>query len=157
MSNILASPATFLATALLLSCALPADAAQNAPDQRALRPLQGRWYSRSTESDGKQQTGEETANLHVITGDEVGATANGTVVSKAKIKKVEPGKEFGRITLRMTEGADRGKTWVAIYQVTENSLRWCGSWLGENDTLPSGFVTTAGDHYFVRTMQREKR
>ena len=157
MSNVLASPATFLATVLLLSYALPADAAQNAPHHRALGPLQGRWYSRSTESDGTQQTGEEKANLHVIKGDEVVATVNGTVISKAKIKKLEPGKEFGRITLRMTEGNDRGKTWVAIYQVTENSLRWCGSWSGENDKLPSGFVTTAGDHYFVRTMQREKR
>ena len=157
MASVRELRAALLGTALLLSCALPV-AGQNPSDPNAFGPLQGRWYSRSTESDGKQQSGVNKADLHVINGREVVGMVDGSIVSKATIKTLhlEPGRHTGTITLEMTAGSDRGKTWVAIYQVTRNTLRWCGNYVGENDTLPSAFATKAGDHYFLRTMEREK-
>ena len=157
MTTVRGLRAALLGMALLLSCALPV-AGQKPSDPNALGPLQGRWYSRSTESDGKQQSGVNKADLHVINGREVVGMVDRSIVSKATIKTVHrgPGRDVGTITLAMTAGSDRGKTWIALYQVTGDTLRWCGSYVGENDTLPSAFVTKAGDHYFLRTMAREK-
>ncbi len=144
---------------VLLSCALPVAAAQSSPDRDALAPLQGRWYSVSTESGGKQASGLNRADVHIITADEVVAVLDGTIVSKASITRLERdlGNAFGRITLEMNTGSNRGKTWVAIYQVSGTTLRWCGHWAGESDTLPTRFATTAGGPDFLRTMARETR
>ncbi|MBA2306285.1 MAG: hypothetical protein H0W08_27155 [Acidobacteria bacterium] len=116
----------------------------------------GRWYSVSTESDGKQQSGANKADVHIITADEVVALLDGTIVSKATITRLERdlGNVFGRITLEMNTGSNRGKTWVAIYHVSGTTLRWCGHWLGESNTLPTRFATTAGGPDFLRTMER---
>lgn len=143
-------------TIVLLTCALPAGASQTLPGKAALAPLQGRWYSVSTESDGKEQSGANRADVHIITADEVVALLDGTIVSKATIKRLEPDPEngVGRITLEMNTGSNRGKTWVAIYQVSGTTLRWCGHWLGEGNALPTRFATTAGGPDFVRTMAR---
>ena len=101
-------------TIVLLTCALPAGASQTLPGKAALAPLQGRWYSVSTESDGKEQSGANRADVHIITADEVVALLDGTIVSKATIKRLEPDPEngVGRITLEMNTGSNRGKTWV---------------------------------------------
>jgi len=148
---------SLLRMVVLLSCALPVAAAQSSPDRDALAPLQGRWYSVSTESGGKQASGLNRADVHIITADEVVAVLDGTIVSKATIKRLErdPGNAFGRITLEMNSGSNRGKTWVAIYQVSETTLRWCGHWLGEGNVLPTRFATTAGGPDFLRTMARQ--
>ena len=148
---------SLLRMVVLLSCALPVAAAQRPPDQDALAPLQGRWYSVSTESGGKQASGLNRADVHIITADEVVAVLDGTIVSKATIKRLErdAGKAFGRITLEMNSGSNRGKTWVAIYQVSGTTLRWCGHWLGEGNVLPTRFATTAGGPDFLRTMARQ--
>ena len=88
--------------ALLLSCALPV-AAQKPPDATALGPLQGRWYSRSTESDGKQQSGVNKADLHVITGREVVGLVEGSIVSQATSWRTS---ELARVIFCMARASD---------------------------------------------------
>jgi len=121
-----------------------------------LARLQGRWVSMSTESDGTRQTGEEPGNLHIISGTEVVAEADGRQVSTATIRSLAPGTPFGTLTLEMTSGPDRGKIWLAIYEAGSTSLRWCGAWTTDTASRPTSFSTQAGDHYFVRTMARAR-
>jgi hypothetical protein len=68
---------------------------------------------------------------------------------------IKPGTKFGRITVQMKTGDNKGKTWIGIYKVDGDSLEWCGCWKGEND-LPTAFGTKKGDKYFLRAMKRQK-
>lgn len=129
--------------------------AQEPVVQKELEKLQGTWYSLSTESDGKQQTGEDKTDLHIITGNTCVIKLNRRIVGGSTIT-VEPGERNGRITFHMTAGQYKGKTWVGIYQADGDTLRWCGGWKGEIETLPSAFATKQGDHLFLRTLGRAK-
>jgi uncharacterized protein (TIGR03067 family) len=119
----------------------------------ALDQFQGTWYSVSTESDGKQQTGEDTADLHVIAGNHCIVRFGGQTVGESLIT-LEPGGKFGRITFHMTAGQFKNMTWVGIYRADGDTLAWNGGWNTEVATVPSTFATSQGDHYFRRTVRR---
>jgi uncharacterized protein (TIGR03067 family) len=145
--------AVLLGTALLL--AMPAGSrADDALAKKELDQLQGTWYSLSTEEDGKASSGEDKADLHFIKGNQVIAQKGGKEISTAEIH-VEPRKPFGKVTIQMKTGDNKGKTWVGIYQVGGDSLKWCGCWKGENDP-PTVLGTRKGDKYFLRAMKRQK-
>ena len=139
----------------LLWLPVGADAQESAATE-AQEKLQGAWYNVSAESDGKQQTGEDKSNLHIITGNRVITEIDGSIYQES-IFTLEPGEKFGEITFHMKSGPDKGKTWVGIYELDGDVLKWCGSWEGENDKLPSDFPTNEGDHYFLRVMKPLKR
>jgi uncharacterized protein (TIGR03067 family) len=147
------SLAVLLGAALLL--AMPAgSSADDAAAKKELDKLQGKWYSLSTVEGGKETSGEDKADLHLIKDNLVIAKKDGKEISQAEIT-VKPGKPFGKVTIKMTKGDNKGKTWVGIYQVDGDSLKWCGCWEGEND-LPTSFETKKGDKYFLREMKRLK-
>ncbi len=142
--------------AVILTLCSPVVNAQEKSATRDLEKFQGSWYNLSAESDGEQETGEDKSNLHIIIGNRCVTEVKGRVVQES-ILTLEPGEKFGRITFQMKTGPDQGKTWVGIYQVDENTLKWCGTWKGQSDNLPSGFTTEKGDHYFLRVMKLLKR
>ena len=99
-------------------------------------------------------SGEDKADLHLIKDNQVTARKGDKEISTAEIS-VEPGKPFGKVTIQMKSGDNKGKTWVGVYEVDGDSLKWCGCWNGEND-LPAAFGTKKGDKYFLREMKRQK-
>jgi uncharacterized protein (TIGR03067 family) len=141
-----------LGAALLL--AMPVGgSADDAAAKKEMDKLQGTWYSLSTQEDGNVTSGEDKADLHLIKGNRVTARKGYKEISTAEIS-VEPGKP-GKVTIQMTSGANKDKTWVGIYEVDGDSLKWCGCWKGEN-ALPAAFGTKKGDNYFLREMKRQK-
>jgi uncharacterized protein (TIGR03067 family) len=124
--------------------------------ESAQEKLQGTWYNVSAESDGEQQTGEDKSNLHIITGNRVVTEIDGSYYQES-VFTLGPGEKFGEITFDMKSGPDKGKTWVGIYQLDGDILKWCGSWKGDNKKLPSEFITREGDGYFLRVMKLLKR
>jgi len=152
MRSAVTSLTVLLGAALLL--AMPAgSSADDDAAKKELDKLQGKWYSLSTQEDGVT-SGEDKEDLHLIEGKKVTATKNGKEISQAEIK-IEPGKPFGKVTIRMTGGGNKGKTWVGIYKVDGDILTWCGCWEGENDQ-PTEFKTKKGDKYFLRKMKKLK-
>lgn len=129
--------------------------AQEDPSQKSLAAFQGTWYSVSTESDGKRQTEEDRTDLHIITGNTCVIKLHDRIVGGSTIV-LQPGEGFGRITFHMTAGEYKGMTWVGIYQVEGDTLRWCGGWKGEIQAPPSAFSTAPGDHLFLRTVRRAR-
>jgi uncharacterized protein (TIGR03067 family) len=130
--------------------------AQESASTKEQDKLQGVWYNVSAELDGKQQTGEDKSNLHIIKGDRVITEIGGEYVQES-IFTLEPGEKFDKITFQMMSGPDKGKTWVGIYQLDGEILKWCGSWKGDTGKLPSNFTTKEGDLYFLRVMKLSKR
>lgn len=146
-----------LALLVTTLCAMSTIAgAQEPASSKEQEKLQGTWYNLSAELDGKQQTGEDKSNLHIIKGNRVITEVNGEYVQES-IFTLEPGEKFGKITFQMMSGPDKGKTWVGIYQLDGEILEWCGSWKGDTDKLPSDFTTKEGDLTFLRVMKLLKR
>lgn len=137
----------FLPFLLLVACA------PRATSPTELQKFQGTWYSVSTESDGKRQTGENATDLHVIAGNHCFVRFGGQTVGESLIT-LEPGETFGRITFHMTAGQFKNMTWVGIYRAEGDTLAWNGGWNTEVVTVPSTFATAPGDHYFRRTVRR---
>jgi uncharacterized protein (TIGR03067 family) len=153
MRSVVTRLAVLLGVALLL--AMPAgSSADDAAAKKELDKLQGTWYSVSTQEGGKETSGENKADLHIIKGNEVTARKGDEEISTAEISVV-PGEKFGKVTIKMTSGANKGKTWVGIYKVDGDILTWCGCWKGENDVLPASFKTKEGDKYFLRKMKKQ--
>jgi uncharacterized protein (TIGR03067 family) len=145
--------AVIVGSALLL--AMPREGSADDPALKMeLKKLEGTWYSHSTEEDGKETSGEDKADLHIIKDIQVTAHKAGKEISKAEIS-IEPGKPFGKVKIQMKTGDNKGKTWVGIYKVDEDGLKWCGCWAGEN-VVPTAFETKKGDKYFLRVMKRQK-
>jgi uncharacterized protein (TIGR03067 family) len=134
---------------LLIACA------DRSTHPTELEKFQGTWSSVSTESDGKQQTGEDATDLHVIAGNHCSVQFGGKTVGESMIT-LEPGEKFGRITFHMTAGQYKNMTWVGIYRADGDTLAWNGGWTTEVVTVPSTFATAPGDHYFRRTVRRAK-
>jgi uncharacterized protein (TIGR03067 family) len=148
------SPFTLRALSLLPLLLMVACAERSTPPTE-LGKFQGTWYSVSTESDGKQQTGEDKADLHIIAGTHCVVRFGGSTVGESMIT-LEPGEKFGRITFHMTAGQYKNMTWVGIYRADGDTLKWNGGWKTEVATVPSMFATAPGDHYFLRTVRRAK-
>lgn len=135
---------------LLLPLLLFVGCAGQSASPRALDSLQGTWHSLSTESDGKQQSGEDNDDLHIITGNHCVVKFKGRTVGTSTIA-LAPG---ARITFQMTGGQYTGKTWEGIFQTEGDTLKWNGGWKDEITAVPSTFATMQGDHYFLRTVRR---
>lgn len=140
----------------LLALMLLAGCTGSQPARSELEKFQGTWYSVSTESDGKRQTGEDQADLHSISGNHCIVSFGGRVVGESLIT-LEPGDGFGRITFQMTKGQYQGMTWVGIYQADGDALQWNGGWTSEVTAVPPAFATATGDHYFLRRVRRVVR
>jgi uncharacterized protein (TIGR03067 family) len=127
--------------------------ADDTPAQKELARLQGTWYSLSTEEDGKPTSGVDKTDLHIIKGNQVTARKGDKEISTAEIT-LEPGAKPGKVTIQMKTGANKGKTWVGIYELDGDRLRWCGCWKDDNRP-PAAFETRKGDQYFLRVMKRQ--
>ncbi len=144
---------TFIGSRILLLLSLLAlTACAGTQAERDLEKFQGTWYSLATESDGRQQTGEDRSDLHIIEGSHCVVQLGGATVGESEIT-LEPGQPFGRLTFQMTAGPYKGRTWVGIYEATGDILKWNGGWQTEVTTVPSRFSTAEGDRYFLRRLR----
>lgn len=146
-------PLTRLRSLLLLPALALAACADRPAHHDDLEKFQGTWYSVATESDQRQQTGEDRGDLHVIEGSHCVVKFGGATVGESEIT-LEPGQPFGKITFVMTAGPSQGRTWIGIYEATADTLQWNGGWQGEVTAVPTRFATAEGDHYFLRRVGR---
>jgi hypothetical protein len=61
-----------------------------------------------------------------------------------------------KINFFITDSANRGDTWVGIYQRHGDELKWCGGYSGQGCARPTTFATRPGDGYFLRTLKRDR-
>ena len=68
--------------------------------------------------------------------------------------KVDPSKKPKEMDITGTEGPNKGKTILAIYEKTDDTLRICYDLSGK--ARPTEFKTTKGTQLFLVTYNREK-
>lgn len=139
----------FLTLALALACS---SAARGADDKDAA--LEGTWLPSEAELAGKKFPDEVRKAIKlVVKGDEYLVTV-GTQPDRGTCKR-DPSAKPKALDITGTEGPNKGKTILAIYERDGETLRVCYDLSGK--ARPREFGTREGTQLFLVTYKRERR
>jgi uncharacterized protein (TIGR03067 family) len=138
----------FVVLTLVLSCALAARSGDAKDDA-----LQGTWLPSSAELGGKMFPDEVRKTIKLVVKDDKYTVTVGTLVDLGTVK-LNPAAKPKAMDITGTEGPNKGKTILAIYERDGDTLRVCYD-LGGKDR-PTEFKSTAGSLLFLVTYKREK-
>jgi uncharacterized protein (TIGR03067 family) len=129
--------------------------AKKAMVQAALDKLQGTWYHVSRHERGEEVAGEDKETLWVFRGEVFVSKQRGRVWQVGTIKIVDPTSNPKKMDLVLTDGVNEGKTVLAVYQVDDETFRYCGCM----EARPTSLTTHKDDkHYtYCSTYKRLKR
>ena len=124
---------------------------QDAADERKL--LQGTWLPTAAEV-SENPFGEATLNIMklVVEGEKYNATV-GISVDLGTIR-IDPAAKPKTMDIISTEGPNKGKTFLAIYELNGDALRICYELTGK--VRPTEFKTRKGEALFLATYKRAK-
>jgi len=115
--------------------------------------IQGTWLPSAAELGGKMFPDEVRKTIKlVIKGDKYTVTV-GEKVDKGTVK-LNPAAKPKALDITGTEGPNKGKTILAIYERNGDTLRVCYDLSGKN--RPKEFKTKEGTQLFLVTYKREK-
>ena len=115
--------------------------------------IQGTWLPSAAELGGKMFPDEVRKTIKlVIKGDKYTVTV-GEKVDKGTVK-LNPAEKPKALDITGTEGPNKGKTILAIYERNVETLRVCYDLSGKN--RPKEFKTKEGTQLFLVTYKREK-
>ncbi len=119
-----------------------------------LKNLSGTWVPISGEVAGsKFPPGELKALSLVIAGEKYTVTI-GKVVDQGTVK-VNPTAKPPAMDITGTDGPNKGKTLLAIYELKKDTLRVCYDLAGKN--RPTEFATSKDQPYFLAVYERAKK
>jgi uncharacterized protein (TIGR03067 family) len=138
----------FVALALVFSF-LPAAWSGDAKNDG---PIEGTWLPTSAELGGKEFPDEVRKTIKlVVKGDKYTVTV-GAKVDKGTVK-LNPSAKPKTLDITGTDGPNKGKTILAIYERNGDTLRICYDLSGKNH--PTEFKTKEGTQLFLVTYKRE--
>jgi uncharacterized protein (TIGR03067 family) len=138
-----------LAAALLLAVVQP----MKSEDAKE-GDLQGTWLPTSAELGGRAFPEEVRKTIRLeMAGNQYTAIV-GKSVDKGDLK-LDPSAKPKALDITGTEGPNKGKTILAIYERTGDTLRICYDLSGKN--RPKEFASAEGSLEFLVTYQREKK
>jgi uncharacterized protein (TIGR03067 family) len=139
----------FVALVLLFSFSLSAWSA-DAKDEGA---IQGAWLPAEAELGGKMYPDEVRKTIKLMIKDDTYTVTVGTKVDKGTVK-LNPAAKPKALDITGTEGPNKGKTILAIYELDGDTLRVCYDLSFKS--RPTEFKTKADTKLFLVTYKREK-
>ena len=134
--------------ALSVSClSLGADANDDAES------IDGTWLPSAAELGGEKFPDEVRKTIKLVVADGKYTVTVGKVLDRGTVK-LDPSKKPKALDIAGTEGPNKGKTILAIYEKTDDTLRICYDLSGE--ARPIEFKSTKGTQLFLVTYAREK-
>jgi uncharacterized protein (TIGR03067 family) len=132
-----------------------ADDAKEDAVKKELRALKGMWKPIAREVDGKKISDEELKDV-TVTYEETGklTVRRGDMILLAGIDKLDPTKNPKMTDLTYTEGENKGKTSLGIYEIEGDTLRTCRALPGNK--RPTEFSAKAGSGHALTLSKREK-
>lgn len=137
------------ALALVALLAMPAFADETKDD---VKTLQGKWLPTTAEVAGNQFPNEILKTIKLFVNGEKYATNVATITDHGTLK-LDATKTPKTMDILGIEGPNKGKTILAIYELSGDALKVCYALEGER---PTAFKTEAGDKRLLITFQREK-
>jgi uncharacterized protein (TIGR03067 family) len=139
----------FVVFTLVLSFALAARGG-DAKDDDA---LQGTWLPATAELGGKMFPDEVRKSIKLVVKDDKYTVTVGDKVDKGYIK-LNPSAKPKEMDITGTDGPNKGKTFLAIYEQEGDTLRICYDLIGKS--RPTEFKTKEGTSLFLVTYKRDK-
>ena len=142
-------PKSLLALTLVLSLS-PVARCGDAKDDDA---IQGTWLPSTAELAGKPFPDEVRKTIKLVIKDDKYTVTVGEMVDKGTAK-LNPKAKPKELDITGTDGPNKGKTILAIYELDGDTLRICYDLTGKN--RPTEFKTKEGTLLFLVTYKREK-
>jgi uncharacterized protein (TIGR03067 family) len=140
---------SFVVLTLVLSFALAA----NSGDGKDGDALQGTWLPQTAELGGKMFPDEIRKTIKLVVKDDKYTVTVGKVVDQGTVKLNSSAKPK-EMDITGTDGPNKGKTFLAIYEHDGDTLRICYDLSGKD--RPTEFKTREGTQLFLVTYKREK-
>ncbi|MGE3805096.1 MAG: TIGR03067 domain-containing protein [Gemmataceae bacterium] len=141
---------TLATFALLLSLA-PAARSDEDKDSKS---LQGTWLAQTAELGGKPFPDEIRKTIKLTLEDGKYTVSVAKNLDKGTVK-LDPVAKPKAMDITGTEGPNRGRKYLAIYELDGDTLKICYDLSGK--ARPNEFKSTAGSQLFLVTYQREKK
>jgi uncharacterized protein (TIGR03067 family) len=125
--------------------------------KKDLAALAGTWVPVSVEIDGRKLGDEELKGVAVTYGasGKISVRRGDKVIGEGTFK-IDPGKKPKAIDYKQTsEGEDKGKTALGIYEVEGDTLKLCT--VPEGKERPAEFSSKPGSGHYLRVYKREKK
>jgi uncharacterized protein (TIGR03067 family) len=122
--------------------------------KKEIERFEGTWKFVSLETEGRKL--DEKVLEHprlIIKGDRF--TSKEGETTHHGVFKVDPTKKPKTIDVTFTDGPEKGKTMLGIYELEGDTYKVCFSLGGKN--RPTEFATKAGTNLVLETLKREKR
>jgi uncharacterized protein (TIGR03067 family) len=139
----------FVVLSLVLSFALAAQSG----DTKEGDALQGAWLPSRAELAGKPYPDEVLKTIKLVVKDDKYVVTVGKGVDQGTVK-LNPAAKPKEIDVIGTDGPNKGKTILAIYERDGDTLRICYDLSGKS--RPTEFKTKEGTRLFLVTYKREK-
>jgi uncharacterized protein (TIGR03067 family) len=132
--------------------------AANSGDDAAKKDLdrfQGNWTLISAERDGKKTPSEEVKKITLsIQGSKFILRKEGMVLSEGTMT-LDPTKKPKEIDETMTTGPNKGKAFLAIYEIDDEHHTICFAAAGKD--RPTTFTSLPGNGHLLQVWKREKK
>ena len=135
--------------ALVLAFSLAADGG----DAKDGDNLQGTWLPSTAELGGKMFPDEVRKSIKLVVKDDKYTVTVGKEADQGTVK-LNPSAKPKEMDITGTDGPNKGKTFLAIYELDGDTLRVCYDLSGK--ARPTEFKTKADTQLFLVTYKREK-
>jgi uncharacterized protein (TIGR03067 family) len=115
--------------------------------------IQGTWLPLTAELGGKMFPDEVCKTIKLVVKDDKYTVTVGKEVDQGSVK-LNPSAKPKEIDITGTDGPNKGRTILAIYERDGDTLRVCYDLTGKS--RPTEFKTKAGTQLFLVTYKREK-
>jgi uncharacterized protein (TIGR03067 family) len=123
--------------------------------RKDLEKFEGTWTLVSAERDGKKTPQEEAMKLKLsINGSNFTLRKDSEVVSEGSMR-INPGKMPKQLDETITTGPNKGKTYLAIYEIDDEHHKVCFAVAGKD--RPTEFVATPGIGQLLQVWKRDKK
>jgi uncharacterized protein (TIGR03067 family) len=139
----------FVVLTMLLSFSLVA----RGGDAKDGDAFEGTWLPSTAELAGKMFPDEVRKTMKLVIKDDKYTVTVGETVDKGTVK-LKPAAKPKEMDITGTDGPNKGKTFLAIYELDGDTLRVCYDLSGKS--RPTEFKTKEGTQLFLVTYKREK-
>ena len=117
--------------------------------------IEGTWRIVALEVNGNKAGEEDARKLSVVNGSDGTwrLLSEGKEISKGT-STIDPTKKPKCLDFTTTEGEEKGKPYLGIYELGEKTRKMCFAPPGKE--RPTEFITTAGSEHILVTFEREK-
>jgi uncharacterized protein (TIGR03067 family) len=123
--------------------------------KREIKKFQGTWTFESSETGGKKLPAGELKGLILTFEGDKHTVKKGDQVIQVGTQKLDPSKSPKTIDVTLTEGPNKGKVLLGIYEIDGDTLKVCFDLQGKK--RPTEFKSAAGSHTFVNVHKRVKK